>query len=197
MKKSKQLKKKLPLSKAKIKVELKYYARQIGGYGTFFLVVLSFGWLMNKELETLLIIAGYFATRFCVPKIKHFDSTQKCISVTTLTFLLAIAIVCIPHTISLVWSVLVGAVIPLVMYAESLLFDVKVSDKDKLIALCKQHNYNTLKTEMAVKFFIDKEKPREVWLWLCETQDNAIDWDSVRKAKYRMRKELFSDIRQN
>ena len=77
------------------------------------------------------------------------------------------------------------------MYAESLLLDPVVSEKDKLIALCKLNNYNELKTEMAIKFFYDKKKPKDVWLWLCKTQDNPIDWDSVKKLKYRMKKELF------
>lgn len=85
----------------------------------------------------------------------------------------------------------VGNVIPLIMYAESLLFDVQLSEKEQLIALCKKHNYNPLKTEIAVKFFIEKEKPREVWLWLCETQDDAMEWDSVKKLKWRMKRELF------
>jgi len=49
------------------------------------------------------------------------------------------------------------------------------------------HNYNELKTEMAIKFFYDKEKPKDVWLWLCETQDNPVDWESVKKIKYRMK----------
>lgn len=177
--------------KAKTKINIKYYARLIGGYSIFFAIVIGFGLLLGKLIETLFIIAGYFSTRFVVPKIKHFNSTQKCISVSTLTFLFAISILCIPKNTSLIWSIGVGAIIPLIMYAESLLFDVKISDKDKLITLCKEHNYNELKTQMAVKFFIDKEKPREVWLWLCETQENPIDWDSVKKIKYRMKKELF------
>ena len=178
--------------KARTKVAIKFWTRLIGGYAVLFAVILAFGFVLEKLMETVFIILGYFATRFIVPKIKHFDTTQKCISVTTLTFLFGIAIVCIPKTTSLVWSVLVGGIIPLIMYAESLLFDVKLSDKDKLIALCKAHGYNELKTQMAVKFFIDNEKPRDVWLWLCETQDNPVEWDTVKKIKYRMKKDLFS-----
>lgn len=179
--------------KAKTRIAIKFYARLIGGYSIFFFAAFGFGWLLGKLLETVFIIAGYFATRFSVPKIKHFNTTQKCISASTMTFLFAIGILCIPKHISLVWSMCVGTVIPLIMYAESLLFDVKLSDKEQLVELCKKHNYNSLKTEIAVKFFIDKEKPREVWLWLCEKQDDAMSWDSVRTLKWRMKKELFKD----
>ena len=78
------------------------------------------------------------------------------------------------------------------MYAESLLFDVKISDEDKLISLCKLHGYNELKTQIAVKFFIDKEKVKDVWLWLCNEQNYNIEYDSVKKIKLRMKKDLFS-----
>ena len=52
--------------------------------------------------------------------------------------------------------------------------------------------YNELKTEMAVKFFIDNEKPKDVWLWLLETKKSDIEWDSVRRLKCIMKKELFN-----
>lgn len=183
--------KKSKYSKAKKKIEFKFCSRLIIGYGCFFLTVFAFGLLLGKLLETIFIIIGYFTTRFVVPKIKHFNSGQKCIFVSTLTFLFAVAVLCIPKEISLVWAMGIGAVIPLIMYAESLLFDVKISEKDALVNLCKEHNYGTLKTEIAVKFFIDKEKPKDVWLWLCDTKNNHIEWDSVNKMKQRMKKDLF------
>jgi hypothetical protein len=69
----------------------------------------------------------------------------------------------------------------------------QVKDKDAFIEKCKKLGYNELKTQMAIKFFVDKEKPREVWLWLMETKQSDIEWDSVKKIKYRMKKELFKD----
>ena len=177
--------------KAKTKVAIKFWFRLFLGNAKIFGTVLGFGAIIGKILETIFMFIGYFSTVFVVPRIKHFDTTQKCVSVTTLTLLFAIGIVCLPKNISLIWSVLIGALIPLLMYAESLLFDVKISDKDKLIALCKAHGYNELKTEMAIKFFIDKEKPKDVWLWLLETKKSDIEWDSVRRLKCIMKKELF------
>lgn len=192
MKKSKQSKKGLKNLKAKTKIAIKFYGRLIGGYAFFFLFVALVGFILDKVIETAFILIGYFMTRFVVPKIKHFNTTQKCISITTATFVFSIAIFCIPKNTSLVWSILVGCTIPLIMYAESLLFDVKITDKEKLINLCKLHNYNELKTEMAIKFFIEKETPKDVWLWLCETKQNPVEWDTMRKIKYRMKKDLFS-----
>ena len=78
------------------------------------------------------------------------------------------------------------------MYIESLLFEPQ-TEKDKLIALCKNHNYNELKTQIAIKFFVDKEKPKDVWVWLCDEQNYDIEWDSVKTMKYRMKKQLFGE----
>lgn len=137
------------------------------------------------------MFVGYFATRFVVPKIKHFDTTQKCISISTMTFIFAVALLCIPKDLSIVWCAGIGAIIPLIMYAESLLFDPVISERDKLIELCKAHNYNNIKTQIAIKFFIEKEKPKDVWIWLCETMQYPMEWDSVRYLKFKMKKELF------
>lgn len=176
---------------AKAKVNIKFYTRKVGGYIVFLLIVLCFGWLFDRLLETIFMVGGFMATRFCVPKIYHFNTTQKCISVSTMTFLFGIAILYIPDNVSFVWNIAVGISIPIIMYIESLLFEPQ-TEKDKLIALCKKHNYNELKTQMAIKFFIDKEKPKDVWLWLCETQENPISWDYVKNLKSIMKKQLFT-----
>lgn len=183
--------KKLLNLQAKTKIEIKFYARKILGYLLFLIFVFSFGWLFDKVLETGLMVIGYIATRFLVPKIKHFNTIQKCISISTLTFVFFLSIVCLPKEITFIWNILVGACIPLVMYAESLLFDVKISDEEVLVNLCKAYKYSELKTEIAVRFFVKNQKPKEVWLWLCKTQKDPIEWDSVKQMKWRMKKELF------
>jgi hypothetical protein len=109
-----------------------------------------------------------------------------------MTFLFGLAILCIPDSVSVVWNIAVGVAIPIIMYIESLLFEPQ-TEKDKLIALCKKYNYNELKTQLAIKFFVDKEKPKDVWVWLCDEQNYDIEWDSVKTMKYRMKKQLFGE----
>ena len=184
--------KRLKSLRAKIKINLWYYSRKICGYLLFLLAVLFFGWLFDKLLETIFVILAYLATFSLVPKIKHFNTTQKCISVSTATFMFFVSIICIPDNVSIIWNILSGICIPIVMYIESLLFEPQ-TEKDKLIVLCKKHNYNELKTQMAIKFFVDKEKPKDVWLWLCETQENPLSWDYVKNLKSLMKKQLFTD----
>ena len=165
--------------------------RKLLGYLFIFYAVCTIGYIWDKTIETYFMIGGYFSTRFAVPKIKHFNSNQQCVSISTMTLSFAIAIICVPKSVSIIWNIAVGCCIPLIMYAESLLFDPVVSDEDKMIEICKSHNYTELKTQIAVKFFVEKKTPKEVWEWLCETQENPIIWDSVRQMKWRMKKELF------
>ena len=183
---------KLQNLKAKIKINFWFYTRKVGGYVALFTTIFAFGWLFDRLLETVFMMIGYMATRFCVPKIYHFNTTQKCISVSTMTFLFGLAILCIPDNVSFVWNIAVGISIPIIMYIESLLFEPQ-TEKDKLIALCKKHDYNELKTQLAIKFFVDKEKPKDVWVWLCDEQNYDIEWDSVKTMKYRMKKQLFGE----
>lgn len=177
---------------AKTKLNIKFYSRKVGGYLAFLLTVLCFGWLFDRLLETIFMVGGFMATRFCVPKIYHFNTTQKCISASTMTFLFGLAILCVPQNISFTWNIAVGVAIPIIMYIESLLFEPQ-TEKDKLIELCKKHDYNELKTQIAIKFFVDKEKPKDVWVWLCDEQNYDIEWDSVKTMKYRMKKQLFGE----
>jgi hypothetical protein len=39
---------------------------------------------------------------------------------------------------------------------------------------------------------VEKLKTKEVWEWLCNDKNEYIEYDSVKQAKWRMKKELFS-----
>ena len=176
--------------KAKLKINLWFYTRKVGGYVALFTTVFAFGFLFDRLLETIFMMIGYMATRFCVPKIYHFNSTQKCITVSTMTFLFGLAILCVPKNISFTWNIAVGVAIPIIIYIESLLFQPQ-TEKDKLIELRKKYNYTELKTELAIKFFVDKMATKDVWTWLCENYPNAMEYDSLKQARWRMKKQLF------
>ena len=182
--------KRLQKFKAKLKINLWFYTRKVGGYLVLFTTVFAFGWLLDRLLETIFMMIGYMATRFCVPKIYHFNTTQKCISVSTMTFLFGLSILCVPQNISFTWNIAVGVAIPIIMYIESLLFEPQ-TEKDKLIELCKKYNYTELKTELAIKFFVDKMATKDVWAWLCENYPYTMEYDSLKQTRWRMKKQLF------
>lgn len=195
--------------KAKTKINIKYYTRLIGGYFIFFAIIFSIGLLFGKLLETMFVVSGYFMTRFVMPKIKHFNTTAKCIFTTSLTFLFAIAILCIPKSISIIWAIGIGAVIPLIMYAECLLFDKKkynyvelenfyenaikpkpfnvdTCTEAELLERCSELRLSQENTELAVEFFIKKTKQSILADRYC------VDEKSITRRKIRLKEKLNS-----
>lgn len=179
---------------------LKYKLFNLSVNMAIFIAIFSFALLFGKLLECVIVLMSYFLLRYKFDKTFHHENMWVCFALSILMCWCMIAVT-LPISISILSGIVVAMIDCYILYKVRDYFDIrnelreitkpKPLDKERLIELCKQHNYNELKTQMAIKFFIDKEKPREVWLWLCETQDNPIDWDSVKKTKYRMKKELF------
>ena len=63
------------------------------------------------------------------------------------------------------------------------------SDKDKLIEKCAALKISERDTQIAVRYYIDRQTPKQIWQWLCDTQQN-IAWDSVYQIIYRLGKKL-------
>ena len=74
-------------------------------------------------------------------------------------------------------------------------FVEKVQDLKKLefIEKCKNAKLDELETEIAIMFFIDNIKPREVWLKLLE-RGISYDWDYLRTKKNRLRIKLHIEV---
>lgn len=176
------------------KIKLELFARTILGYLVILVALFFVAWIQDKLLNAIIIVASYFATRWVFPKTFHAKNSRNCLIFSIACFSIGV-IISIPIKISITFSVIIGGAISILLffiqrYIE-FLSTPKISDKEELIQKCKDLNYNELKTQMAIKFFIDKEKPKDVWLWLCEIQQDPIEWDSVKKIKYRMKKDLF------
>lgn len=195
--------------KRKIKVTRRQYERivlayRIGGFLAIVGLLIGYSFLVGKPIEFALIFLPYFITKGFYEQQYHAKSLKQCLLLSVGIFALAVTIT-LPKRYSVCFSLAFGLAIALVSckvgnaqhiaheYAVLTApkpFNIDTCTESELLERCKSLNYNMLKTQMAVKFFIDKEKPRDVWLWLCETQDNPIDWDSVKQTKWRMKKEL-------
>lgn len=59
--------------------------------------------------------------------------------------------------------------------------------RQKLIDKCKSANLSKRDTEIAVLYYIEKWKPKEIWLWLCQSKEyEHINWDSVHQLLWRI-----------
>lgn len=178
----------------RIKVEL--FLKTAFGYLIILLLLFAVSWIFDKVINAVIILMSYGATRWVFPITYHAKTDRGCIMFTIACFSIAI-IIALPINLSIVASVIIGIVIStflfFLQYFLDLLKSKNIVDKETLIEKCKSLNYGELKTEIAIKFFVDKSKPKEVWRWLCEEKQENIEWDSVNKIKYRMKKELFKD----
>ena len=176
----------------KIKAEL--FIKTVVGYLVILLALFFVSWLCDKVINAVIILMSYGGTRWVFPLTYHAKTDRGCIMFTIACFSIAI-IIALPINLSVISSVVIGMVISTFLFFLQYFIDLKAStkinDKDAFIAKCKSLGYNDLKTEMAIKFFVDNEKPKDVWLWLLETKKSDIEWDSVRRLKCVMKKELF------
>ena len=176
----------------RIKAEL--FVKTVVGYLVILLALFSVSWVFEKVINTVIILMSYGGTRWVFPLTYHAKTDKGCIMFTIACFSIAI-IIALPINLSIIASVIVGMAISTFLFFLQYFLDLKsnykVDDKEEFIRRCKDLKYGDLKTEMAVKFFIEKLKPKEVWSWLCEEKHEYMEYDSVYQAKWRMKKELF------
>jgi hypothetical protein len=177
----------------RIKAEL--FIKTITGYLVILLALFFVSWVCDKVINALIILMAYLSTRWVFPITYHAKTDRGCLMFSIACFSIAIVIT-LPITLSIISSTIIGAVISVFLFALQYIIELhnktKVSDKEELIAKCRKLGYNQLKTDMAIKFFIENEKPREVWIWLTQNKLSTLEWETVRTIKYNMKKELFN-----
>ena len=67
-------------------------------------------------------------------------------------------------------------------------------EREEFIKKCKEAGLNDLKTECACKFFLDKWKPYDVWIWVTGEKGKDWSWDYVINLKCTLKKKLAIEI---
>ena len=66
--------------------------------------------------------------------------------------------------------------------------------RNEFIEKCKKAGFDDTKIKIAVKLFIENEKPLKVWEWIISNNLKDIEWDSVYTIKYRIKKEILPEL---
>ena len=159
------------------------------------LLIFIGAWLLNKLLIAPPLIISLRLVRLKIETkydVFHLASVFACIILSVLVCWLGLYL-SLPIRVSFISNIIVGVGFAIISWHLQEIIDLKRKRtfKDDLIDKCKTLGYNEIKTQIAVKFFVNKEKPKDVWLWLCETQNYPMEWDSVKNLKYKMKKDLF------
>lgn len=184
----------------RLKIE-KFFTEQLWQLLLVVAFVTLCAWLFDKYIQAVMFCVAHIVIRQQFEKQYHCGKTAVCLF-TTLTVAFFGIMTVLPIEMSILSTIPVcffiswiGYIaqdrIDLICYNKELISQQPKDKRECLVDKCRAIGYNELKTQMAIKFFVENEKPKDVWLWLCETQDNPVEWDTVKKIKYRMKKDLF------
>ena len=75
-------------------------------------------------------------------------------------------------------------------------FAQKISnlEREEFIKKCKDAGLDELKTECAIRFFLLKQKPYDVWIWVTSEKGKDWSWDYVISLKCKLKKKLFPKV---
>ena len=61
--------------------------------------------------------------------------------------------------------------------------------KQDIITMCRKQHISERDTKVAIMYYVDGMKPKQIWKWLCSNNEN-MEYDSVYKLLNRLRKKL-------
>lgn len=73
------------------------------------------------------------------------------------------------------------------------LLDKYNNPKEKLLRLCEEENISERDTKVAVMYYIDRMKPKQIWDWLCDNRED-MELGSVYKLLNRLNKKIKEKI---
>ena len=182
---------------------LPYHFLVIGG-----VAVISF--IFNKWFEATCFLISFFSLRYKFPTTYHAKSIVICMVLTNSIF--ALSIILCPYANSYIFGSLVfGYLDTFILWyiqskdnlkqdkecAEKIVIELKqrlISYENPLEILkekCRNAKLSKRDTEIAIKYFYEKQTPKEIWLWLCDNKEyDTIEWDSVYRLLIRIGNKL-------
>ena len=70
------------------------------------------------------------------------------------------------------------------------------SPEQKILDICKQEHINARNTKVAIMYYIERRTPKDIWMWLCDNNEN-MELDSVYKLLNRLNKKILGDVNKN
>jgi accessory gene regulator protein AgrB len=125
----------------RIKAELIF--KTVVGYVIILVALFSFSWLLDKIINTVIILMSYGGTRWVFPITYHAKTDKGCITFTIACFSIAI-IVALPINLTIVASVIVGMVISTFLFFLQYFFNLIAEQKEKE----KEYLYKMSETEL-------------------------------------------------
>jgi hypothetical protein len=199
-----------PKLRAKIKFKLKSFIAMLPYHFLVMGSVAIFALIFAKWIEAVLFLVAFFALRYKHPTTFHAKSIVTCMVITNLMF--ALSVVVCPYADTYIFGALVFAYLDTFIlwyvqtkeilkaqkeYAEQVAAELRVrleeleNPTQEIIEKCRKAKLSRRDTEIAIKYFVEKNTPKEIWLWICESIEyDNIEWDSVYRILARISHKL-------
>ena len=199
-----------PKLKAKIKFKLKSFIAMLPYHFLVMGSVAIFALIFAKWVEAVLFLVAFFTLRYKHPTTFHAKSIITCMIITNVMF--ALSVVVCPYADTYIFGALVFAYLDTFIlwyvqtkeilkaqkeYAEQVANELRVrlaeleNPTQEIIEKCRKAKLSRRDTEIAIKYFVEKNTPKEIWLWICESIEyDNIEWDSVYRILARISHKL-------
>lgn len=182
---------------------LPYHAIVFGG-------VAIFSFVFNKWFEAAMFVVAFFALRYKFNTTFHAEKVLHCMIITNAMFLLSI-LLC-PQIKTFIFGGLLfafgnGLILCGIQLVETMRQDKECAERNlaaanimlskvkdptaKMIEECRKVKLSKRDTEIAVKYFVEHQTPKEIWTWLCQNKEyDTIEWDSVYNLLWRIGRKI-------
>ena len=182
-----------------LKIE-KFFVEQLWQLLLVVAFVFICAWLFDKYAEAVMFCVAHVVIRQHFEKQYHCCTTGLCL-ITTLTIAFFGIASILPVAISLLSTVPICWFISWVGYLSQDRMDALALNKklkelycDEKVAFlmkCRNARLSERDTELALMYFYEHKKPKEIWLWLCEqNRYEIIEWDSIYVVLNRIGKKI-------
>lgn len=182
-----------------LKIE-KFFVEQLWQLLLVVAFVFICAWLFDKYAEAVMFCVAHVVIRQHFEKQYHCRTTGLCL-ITTLTIAFFGIASILPVAISLLSTVPICWFISWVGYLAQDRMDALALNKklkelycDEKVAFlmkCRNARLSERDTELALMYFYEHKKPKEIWIWLCEqNRYEIIEWDSIYVVLNRIGKKI-------
>jgi len=197
------------VKKSKLKYKFRMFIRTLPYHflvmGSVFLIATIF----NKYFEAVCFLTSFFSLRYKFSKTYHSQSIVLCMTFIISIFTLSI-IICPPIYMYLLVSILfayfdcfmlwfiqdrldlIANKKELELLTQELETKLNEKPKDKrteLLEKCAKAGLKERNIKIAEMYYIDRKSPKQIWLWLCENNEN-MELDSVYILLNRINKKI-------
>lgn len=156
--------------------------------------------LFDKWIEGIFFFICHWFIREQFPKQYHHIVPSVCRAITGNVLFFGISFM-LPRALSLLSAVPINYLIGWVGYTKKQADEYEYkyeklkekfcNDKAELLLKCKKAKLNKRDTEIAIKYYYEKQTPKEIWLWLCENKEyESIEWDSIYHLLWKIKSKI-------